>query len=88
MAAGGDVSYGLYIYAFPVEQALVALHPHLGWGALVLSSLAATYLLALASWRLVERPSLRLKRLVRPRSPATATRGATSVDAGAVSRQP
>ena len=88
LAAGGDVSYGLYIYAFPVEQALVALHPHLGWGALVLSSLAATYLLALASWRLVERPSLRLKRLVSPRSPATPTRGGTSVDAGAVSRQP
>src|SRR5437016_479250 len=59
LAAGGDVSYGLYIYAFPVEQALVALHPHLGWGALVLSSVAATYLLAFASWRLVERPSLR-----------------------------
>jgi len=87
LAAGGDVSYGLYIYAFPVEQALVALHPHLGWGALVLSSVAATYLLAFASWRLVERPSLRLKRLVSPRSLATATRGRTRVDEGAVSRQ-
>lgn len=72
LAAGRDVSYGLYIYAFPVEQALVALYPHLGWGTLVLSSLAVTYLLALASWRLVERPSLRLKRLVSPRLPATA----------------
>src|SRR5438105_7646865 len=80
LAAGGDVSYGLYIYAFPVEQALVALHPHLGWSALVLSSLAVTYLLALASWRLVERPSLRLKRLVGPRSPATAAWGNTRVD--------
>jgi len=87
LAGGGDVSYGLYIYAFPVEQALVALHPHLGWGALALSSLAATYVLALASWRLVERPSLRLKRLVSPRSPATTTRGGTRVDEGAVSRQ-
>jgi peptidoglycan/LPS O-acetylase OafA/YrhL len=87
LAAGGDVSYGLYIYAFPVEQALVALHPRLGWGALVLSSLAATYLLALASWRLVEQPSLRLKRLVSPRSPAMATRGGTRADEGAVSRQ-
>jgi peptidoglycan/LPS O-acetylase OafA/YrhL len=80
------VSYGLYIYAFPVEQALVALYPHLGWGTLILSSLAATYLLALASWRLVERPSLRLKRLVSPRSPAAARAG-TRVDEGAVSRQ-
>lgn len=87
LAAGGDVSYGLYIYAFPVEQALVALHPRLGWGALVLSSLAATYLLALASWRLVEQPSLRLKRLVGPRSPAMATRGGTRVDEGASPRQ-
>ena len=87
LAAGGDVSYGLYIYAFPVEQALVALHPRLGWGALVLSSLAATYLLALASWRLVEQPSLRLKRLVSPRAPAMATPGGTRVDEGAVARQ-
>lgn len=87
LAAGRDVSYGLYIYAFPVEQAFVALHPHLGWGTLVLSSLAATYLLALASWSLVERPSLRLKRLVGPRSPATSTPGGTGVDEGAVSRQ-
>jgi peptidoglycan/LPS O-acetylase OafA/YrhL len=87
LAAGGDVSYGLYIYAFPVEQALVALHPRLGWGALVLSSLAATYLLALASWRLVEQPSLRLKRLVSPRSRAMATRGGARADEGAVSRQ-
>jgi len=86
LTAGGDVSYGLYIYAFPVEQALVALYPHLGWATLVMSSLAATYLLALASWRLVERPSLRLKRLVSPRSPAAARAG-TRVDEGAVSRQ-
>ena len=87
LTAAGDVSYGLYIYAFPVEQALVALHPHLGWGALVLSSFPATYILALASWRLVELPSLRLKRLVGPRSSVAATWGSTSVDEGAGSRQ-
>jgi peptidoglycan/LPS O-acetylase OafA/YrhL len=80
LTAGGDVSYGLYIYAFPVEQALVALHPHLGWGTLAVSSLAVTYLLALASWRLVEQPALGLKRFVGPRAPATPASRGTRVD--------
>jgi peptidoglycan/LPS O-acetylase OafA/YrhL len=75
LVAGGDVSYGLYIYAFPVEQALVAANPRLGWGPLALLSFAVTYLLALASWRLVEQPALRLKRFVRSRPPVTATAG-------------
>jgi len=54
-----DISYGLYIYAFPVQQ-LVAAHisgvtvPQM----FVLSS-AVTVPLAVASWRFVEHPMLR-----------------------------
>jgi peptidoglycan/LPS O-acetylase OafA/YrhL len=61
--APGDVSYGVYVYAFPVQQSLWAL-----WGSGlrpgVMFAVAApvTYLLALLSWRVIERPALRLKR--------------------------
>ncbi len=70
--ADRDISYGLYIYAFPVQQTLVLL----GTAALpplvaALLALVATVPLAAASWVLVERPALRLKsRLPWSRRPA------------------
>ena len=75
IAAPGDVSYGVYVYAFPVQQSLWAL-----WGSGlrpgVMFAIAApiTYLLALLSWRAIERPALRLKRRGRrpQRTPAPA----------------
>jgi peptidoglycan/LPS O-acetylase OafA/YrhL len=51
-----DLSYGLYIYAFPVQQ-LLASH---GWLS-VWTSLAAVLPFAVASWFVVERPALQLK---------------------------
>lgn len=51
-----DLSYGLYIYAFPLQQILAAN------GALSLwTSLAATLPFAAASWFLIEKPALRFK---------------------------
>ena len=60
----GDFSYGLYIYAFPVEQ-IFALYGVNRWGLApyVLLSLGAALVLAVGSWYGVERPFLRLKRL-------------------------
>jgi len=58
-----DVSYGLYLLAFPVQQTIVRL-----WGGtlpapLVVAVIAfpITYLLALGSWHAVEKRALRLK---------------------------
>ncbi len=51
-----DLSYGLYIYAFPLQQ-MLAQHGMLGFW----SSLAVTAPFAAASWFLVEKPALRLK---------------------------
>lgn len=51
-----DLSYGLYIYSFPLQQVL-AEHGRLS----VLSSLALTLPFAAASWFLVEKPALTLK---------------------------
>jgi peptidoglycan/LPS O-acetylase OafA/YrhL len=58
-----DISYGVYIYAFPVQQLLVyAGAPRLG--LVLYDGLAAvvTAGLAVVSWRAVERPALRFVR--------------------------
>jgi len=59
----GDVSYGLYLLAFPVQQTIVhvAGADDLAPLMLIALSLPVTYALAFASWRLVEAPALRLK---------------------------
>jgi len=58
----GDLSYGIYIYGWPVEQGMVRL---LGGGAawwqVFLLALPAAAALAFLSWHLIERPALRLK---------------------------
>ncbi len=57
----GDYSYGLYIYAFPVQQAVVALAPGLSVLQMILISLATTLAFAVLSWHLLEARALRLK---------------------------
>jgi peptidoglycan/LPS O-acetylase OafA/YrhL len=56
---GADLSYGLYIYGWPVAQTLLHLYPGLAPINLAALSLACTLPLAAASWHLVERPALR-----------------------------
>lgn len=58
----GDYSYGIYIYAFPVQQALVHMYPGIGPHPLFLYAFPIVLMLAIASWHLVEKPMLRLKR--------------------------
>jgi peptidoglycan/LPS O-acetylase OafA/YrhL len=71
-----DLSYGLYIYGWPVAQSLVFLALragfHLPWWELFFATVAVTVPVAYLSWRFVEAPSLRLKRFLRNRSPAPA----------------
>lgn len=58
----GDLSYGVYIYAFPVQQTIFWLYKdQLGWWALMAWVLTITLLLAFTSWHLVEKPALRYK---------------------------
>jgi peptidoglycan/LPS O-acetylase OafA/YrhL len=58
----GDFSYGLYLFAFPVQQAVIHV---LGRAFPFLASLGLTFVitlaLAMASWHLVEAPALALK---------------------------
>jgi peptidoglycan/LPS O-acetylase OafA/YrhL len=84
---GRDVSYGVYIYAFPLQQLTVrALPPHdpasyaLYYGV----SLAATLALAWISWTLVEKPALRLK----PQLIGLIDRGVARLPIGALRPRP
>jgi peptidoglycan/LPS O-acetylase OafA/YrhL len=54
----GDYSYGVYIYAFPVQQSLAALIPGISVGAMNVYASAITLTLAVTSWHFVEKPAL------------------------------
>ena len=57
----GDISYGLYIYAFPVQQGIAYLSPQIRPLSMFVLSTIVTVALAILSWRLVEKPALKLK---------------------------
>lgn len=78
----GDLSYGIYLYAWPVQQLWVHLA---GAGSsyllLVTGSLVTTLVLAVLSWHLVEKVALRYK----PRTPRSrAERAVPSLGGSAV----
>ena len=55
-----DVSYGVYIYAFPVQQALLVVGVlKAGYPVYLAATLVLVALLAVGSWVLVERPAIR-----------------------------
>jgi peptidoglycan/LPS O-acetylase OafA/YrhL len=58
----GDASYGVYIWAFPVQQTIIQVAgvDASPWLVLVVAT-PVVWLLAIASWRLIERPALRHK---------------------------
>jgi peptidoglycan/LPS O-acetylase OafA/YrhL len=58
----GDLSYGLYIYGWPVEAASVwLLRGRAAWWQVFLLALPTTAVLAFLSWHVVERPALSFK---------------------------
>jgi peptidoglycan/LPS O-acetylase OafA/YrhL len=65
-----DLSYGLYLYAFPVQQLLVhSFRPVLNPFLLFLVALPPTTLCALGSWYLIEQPWLARKPIGQDRGP-------------------
>lgn len=89
VGAKNDYSYGVYIYAYPVQQ-LLAMLGVTTWGLLAYGamSVACTIPLAVGSWWLVERHALRLKkvrapRLLRKRHPPAVAPGAPGAAATA-----
>ena len=70
LIASGDYSYGIYLYGFPVTQALVAavaiLHKNFALAAPM--TVLATGAFAVLSWHGIEKHCLKLKRYVAPKS--------------------
>lgn len=60
-----DLSYGVYLYGWPVQQVVVQFFPPHGAIFNTLASTAMVLVLAALSWWLVERPALSLKRVQR-----------------------
>jgi peptidoglycan/LPS O-acetylase OafA/YrhL len=58
-----DYSYGIYIYAFPIQQVLISLMPDISPAANISLGFSFTLVFAAASWHLIEKPALSLKRL-------------------------
>lgn len=56
-----DYSYGIYIYAFPVQQSLVSFWPQMPLLLYLICTLVLTVTLAAVSWHFVEKQALKLK---------------------------
>jgi len=56
-----DFSYSMYLYAYPIQQMIIYKHPGIAPLSLMLFTSIALIPCCLASWNLVEKPSLKLK---------------------------
>jgi len=62
----GDYSYGIYLYGYPIQQALWHYVPVFRqWWYMALAALPVTILFSVFSWHFIEKPCLALKRKVR-----------------------
>jgi peptidoglycan/LPS O-acetylase OafA/YrhL len=59
----GDYSYGIYLYAFPLQQALIVIFPSLKlWPLHLLASCLGATIFATFSWHFIEKPILKLRK--------------------------
>jgi len=57
----GDYSYGIYIYAFPIQQFVMWFFPDVTFSVFIIMSVFFTLLQAFLSWHLIEKRALKLK---------------------------
>lgn len=58
----GDLSYGVYIYSFPIQQMIIASIPGIAPRTIMALTIVIALPVAFASWRMVEKPVLSLKK--------------------------
>lgn len=56
-----DISYGVYLWAFPVQQCLLNYFPEINFYLFVICTIMATVTLAYCNWIFIEYPALRFK---------------------------
>jgi peptidoglycan/LPS O-acetylase OafA/YrhL len=62
----GDLSYGIYLFAFPIQQTIYYLFgSKFNFLILFLLVIIITYFFAYCSWHLIESPSLKIKKKIR-----------------------
>lgn len=57
----GDCSYGVYIYAFPVQQFVLLKYPDISYGAYLFVTVLISLVLGYCSWHLIEKRVLKYK---------------------------
>jgi len=56
-----DISYGIYIYHWAIFQTLYHFNPSIGLIPLIFGGFVITVILSQLSWRIIEKPSLKMK---------------------------
>jgi peptidoglycan/LPS O-acetylase OafA/YrhL len=65
----GDYSYGIYLYSFALQQAVIWAFPSCRtWWANLAVSLPLIMAIAVLSWHTIEKPALRLRKWLAPRA--------------------
>jgi peptidoglycan/LPS O-acetylase OafA/YrhL len=66
---GADYSYGIFLYGFVIQQTVVFLCPWAReWWVNILLCVPLAAAVAALSWHLIEKPTLKLRRYLKPRS--------------------
>jgi hypothetical protein len=56
-----DLSYGIYVFAWPIQQTIIYFYPQMDTAFFLILSSAFTLILAYCSWHYVGKPALTLK---------------------------
>ena len=61
LTRSNDYSYGMYVYAFPIQQSVAYLLPEISLGVYLIICTFVTLIFAMLSWHFVEKQALKLK---------------------------